>query len=50
MSGHTDTHALYTDIHFNGSVYRTAFKGHHKRAVKKLEELKKAKKAKEIKQ
>ena len=41
MNGHTDTHTLYTDVHFNGCIYRTMFKDHHKRAIKKLAELNK---------
>jgi len=43
MIGHTDTHALYTDVYFNGCIYRTAFKNHHKRATELLAKLRKEK-------
>ena len=49
IDGHTDTHDFYTDIWFKGMQYRCYGIHHHKKAIKKLDELKDAAKKKEVK-
>lgn len=39
MTGHTDTKLGKTEVHFLGRVYIATGPDHHKKAVKKLEEL-----------